>query len=225
MVDFLWIMPFNKKSLQITKAAKHNIAFEHLRKYIFLYVIKFINIPFMSIQNQLKIYMHNKCLFCLFAAYFLKTNCEIINKSIYRESKSISLKYLIQLTEGGWSEGENMRVRNRMWMEWTMVWVSCCCYMCNVPLDSSWLVSLTEEVSASFIISWRENKTYSWIKYSQLQIISVQPYFFLPSLLFLFICLNWVKKLTKLLILQRLVLQVINKKVLQLEEKKNDESR
>lgn len=84
-------MPFNKKSLQITKAAKHNIAFEHLRKYIFLYVIKFINIPFMSIQNQLKIYMHNNGLFCLFAAYFLKTNCEII---IYIQGIKI---YIIQI--------------------------------------------------------------------------------------------------------------------------------
>lgn len=79
-----------------------------------------------------------------------------------------------------------MRVRNRMWMEWTMVWDSCCCYMCNVPLDSSWLVSLTEEVSASFIISWRENKTYSWIKYSQLQIFKCAALFF-PTWLTLFI--------------------------------------
>lgn len=95
VLDFLWIMPFNKKSLQITKAAKHNIAFEHLRKYIFLYVIKFINIPFMSIQNQLKIYMHNKCLFCLFAAYFLKTNCEII---IYIQGIKIYITQILNTT-------------------------------------------------------------------------------------------------------------------------------
>lgn len=101
MLDFLWIMPFNKKSLQITKAAKHNIAFEHLRKYIFLYVIKFINIPFMSIQNQLKIYMHNKCLFCLFAAYFLKTNCEII---IYIQGIKIYITQILNTTHWGWLE-------------------------------------------------------------------------------------------------------------------------
>lgn len=82
----------------------------------------------------------------------------------------------MQPTEGGWSGGESMRGWGGMWIEWTRVWDSCCCY--DVPLDSSWLVSLTEEVSASFIISWREKKTYSckyifhycMIKYSQLHI-------------------------------------------------------
>lgn len=113
VLDFLWIMPFNKKSLQITKAAKHNIAFEHLRKYIFLYVIKFINIPFMSIQNQLKIYMHNKCLFCLFAAYFLKANCEII---IYIQGIKIYITQILNTTHWGcleWRreyEGEKQNV-------------------------------------------------------------------------------------------------------------------
>lgn len=72
-----------------------------------------------------------------------------------------------------------MRRWGGMWIEWTRVWDSCCCY--DVPLDSSWLVSLTEEVSASFIISWREKKTYSckyifhycMIKYSQLHLFYV----------------------------------------------------
>lgn len=85
-----------------------------------------------------------------------------------------------------------------MWIEWTRVWDSCCCY--DVPLDSSWLVSLTEEVSASFIISWREKKTYSckyifhycMIKYSQLP---GYTFFKCATLLFLtllctFICLG-----------------------------------
>lgn len=121
----------------------------------------------------------------------------------------------MQPTEGGWSGGESMRGWGGMWIEWTRVWDSCCCY--DVPLDSSWLVSLTEEVSASFIISWREKKTnsckyifhYCMIKYSQLHIfLSVQHYFFLPYSVHSF---AWVKKFIKLLMLQRLVLQISKK--------------
>lgn len=63
---------------------------------------------------------------------------------------------------------------------------------------------------------------YCIIKYSQLHIFKCATLLFL-TLPFLFICLIWVKKLIKLLMLQRLVLQV-SKKYCNLREK-NDESR
>lgn len=121
----------------------------------------------------------------------------------------------MQPTEGGWSGGESMRGWGGMWIEWTRVWDSCCCY--DVPLDSSWLVSLTEEVSASFIISWREKKTYSckyifhycMIKYSQLHIFKVCNITF--SYLTLYIHLLGWKNLIKLSMLQGLVLQISKK--------------
>lgn len=116
----------------------------------------------------------------------------------------------MQPTEGGWSGGESMRGWGGMWIEWTRVWDSCCCY--DVPLDSSWLVSLTEEVSASFIISWREKKTYSCILHDKIfsttHFLSVQHYFFLPYSVHSF---AWVKKFIKLSMLQRLVLQISKK--------------
>lgn len=116
----------------------------------------------------------------------------------------------MQPTEGGWSGGESMRGWGGIWIEWTRVWDSCCCY--DVPLDSSWLVSLTEEVSASFIISWREKKTYSCILHDKIfsttHFLSVQHYFFLPYSVHSF---AWVKKFIKLSMLQRLVLQISKK--------------
>lgn len=119
----------------------------------------------------------------------------------------------MQPTEGGWSGGESMRGWGGMWIEWTRVWDSCCCY--DIPLDSSWLVSITEEVSASFIISWREKKTYSCILsllhdkiFSITHFLSVQHYFFLPYSVHSF---AWVKKFIKLLMLQGLVLQISKK--------------
>lgn len=134
----------------------------------------------------------------------------------------------MQPTEGGWSGGESMRGWGGIWIEWTRVWDSCCCY--DIPLDSSWLVSLTEEVSASFIISWREKKTYSckyifhycMIKYSQLY-----TFFKCATLLFLtilctFICLG--EKIYQIIDLTRTCFTNIQK-VLQFEEMQNERSK
>lgn len=133
----------------------------------------------------------------------------------------------MQPTEGGWNGGESMRGWGGIWIEWTRVWDSCCCY--DVPLESSWLVSLTEEVSASFIISWREKKTYSCKYIFHYCMINILNYTFFKcaTLLFLtllctFICLG--EKNYQIIDFTRTCFTNIQK-VLQFEEMQNERSK
>lgn len=158
MLDFLWVMPFNIKKKLYKPLRKQLSTTLHLNIWENIYILyfgKFIINQFYSKSVEKCTHIINVFFVCLLNIFWQQT---VIKQSKYRESNSISLKYLMQPTEGGWSGGESMRGWGGMWIEWTRVWDSCCCY--DVPLDSSWLVSLTEEVSASFIISWREKKTY-----------------------------------------------------------------
>lgn len=126
----------------------------------FLYVRKFIIIHVFHVYSLTKSVKKYTCIinafffFFWFAAYFLNTICEII---IYIQGIKIYITQILNATHWGWVEWmREFEDVKRNVNEVNNGLGSCRCY--DVPLDSSWLVSLTEEVSASFIISWRGKK-------------------------------------------------------------------